>query len=132
LSRETWRLDKNFPRTNDFSEGGPASRWGFRIPACLGWGVDIGHETMTSMGSLLPKSDFFHDVNRDFTLTLLHKMIALRLPNWPMPRLMDNRGNFVGSLGARARWLAAPADASAVPCITWPRQGRRVRRARQT
>ncbi len=39
-------------------------------------GVDIGRETMTSMGSLLPKSDFYHSVNRDSTLTLLRKMIA--------------------------------------------------------
>jgi 3-hydroxyacyl-CoA dehydrogenase len=39
-------------------------------------GVDIGHETMTSMGSLLPKADFYQTVNRDSTLTLLHKMAA--------------------------------------------------------
>ncbi len=39
-------------------------------------GVDIGLETMTSMGSLLPKSDFYHRVNRDSTLTLLRKMTA--------------------------------------------------------
>jgi electron-transferring-flavoprotein dehydrogenase len=35
---------------------------------------------------------------------------SVRLPNWPMPRLMDNHGNFVGSLGALTRWLAAKAE----------------------
>ena len=30
---------------------------------------------------------------------------ALRLPNWAMPKLMGNHGNFIGSLGAIVRWL---------------------------
>jgi electron-transferring-flavoprotein dehydrogenase len=37
-----------------------------------------------------------------------------RLPNWPMPRLMSNHGNFIGSLGAVTRWLAARAEALGV------------------
>jgi electron-transferring-flavoprotein dehydrogenase len=37
-----------------------------------------------------------------------------RLPNWPMPRLMNNHGNFVGSLGALTRWLGARAEALGV------------------
>jgi len=32
------------------------------------------------------------------------------LPNWPMPKFLGNHGNFVGSLGATARWLAARAE----------------------
>src|SRR5208337_4622590 len=39
---------------------------------------------------------------------------SVRLPNWPMPRLMSNHGNFVGSLGALACWLAARAEALGV------------------
>jgi 3-hydroxyacyl-CoA dehydrogenase len=39
-------------------------------------GVDIGVETMTSMADLLPKSDFYHRIKRDSTLTLLGKMVA--------------------------------------------------------
>ncbi len=39
---------------------------------------------------------------------------SVRLPNWPMPRLMNNHGNFVGSLGALTRWLAARAEALGV------------------
>ncbi len=35
---------------------------------------------------------------------------GIRLPNWPMPRLMNNHGNFIGSLGALARWLGARAE----------------------
>jgi electron-transferring-flavoprotein dehydrogenase len=37
-----------------------------------------------------------------------------RLPNRPMPRLMSNHGNFIGSLGAVTRWLAARAEALGV------------------
>ena len=35
---------------------------------------------------------------------------GVRLPNWPMPKLMNNHGKFVGSLGAVTRWLAAKAE----------------------
>ena len=35
---------------------------------------------------------------------------SMRLPNWPMPRLMSNHGNFIGSLGALTRWLGARAE----------------------
>jgi len=35
---------------------------------------------------------------------------GVRLPNWPMPRLMNNHGNFVGSLGALTRWLGSRAE----------------------
>ena len=39
---------------------------------------------------------------------------GFRLPNWPMPRLMNNHGNYIGSLGALTRWLAARAEALGV------------------
>ena len=39
---------------------------------------------------------------------------ALRLPNFLMPRLMNNHGNFVGSLGNLVRWLGAKAEALGV------------------
>ena len=39
---------------------------------------------------------------------------GLRLPNFAMPKLMDNHGNFVGSLGNVARWLAAQAESLGV------------------
>src|SRR5580700_10729370 len=39
---------------------------------------------------------------------------GVRLPNWPMPTLMSNHGNFIGSLGAVTRWLAARAEALGV------------------
>ncbi|MDZ5449687.1 electron transfer flavoprotein-ubiquinone oxidoreductase [Labrys sp. ZIDIC5] len=35
---------------------------------------------------------------------------ALRLPNFGMPKLMSNHGNFVGSLGNVCRWLATQAE----------------------
>jgi electron-transferring-flavoprotein dehydrogenase len=39
---------------------------------------------------------------------------GIRLPNFAMPKLMDNHGNFVGSLGNVARWLASQAEALGV------------------
>jgi len=39
---------------------------------------------------------------------------GVTLPNWPMPRLMSNHGNFIGSLGATTRWLAGRAEALGV------------------
>ncbi|HUZ66239.1 MAG TPA: electron transfer flavoprotein-ubiquinone oxidoreductase [Beijerinckiaceae bacterium] len=39
---------------------------------------------------------------------------ALRLPNVIMPPLMNNHGNFVGSLGVTARWLGRRAEALGV------------------
>ena len=35
---------------------------------------------------------------------------GMRLPNWAMPKLMGNHGNFIGSLGAVMRWLGARAE----------------------
>jgi electron-transferring-flavoprotein dehydrogenase len=39
---------------------------------------------------------------------------GLRLPNMFMPKLMDNHGNFIGSLGAVTRYMAAQAEALGV------------------
>jgi electron-transferring-flavoprotein dehydrogenase len=39
---------------------------------------------------------------------------GMRLPNWAMPKILDNHGNFVGSLGAVSRWLATRAEALGV------------------
>ena len=39
---------------------------------------------------------------------------GVRLPNFAMPKLMNNHGNFVGSLGSVTRWLATKAEALGV------------------
>jgi electron-transferring-flavoprotein dehydrogenase len=39
---------------------------------------------------------------------------VLRLPNFLMPPLMNNHGNFIGSLGALTRWLGQQAEAVGV------------------
>src|ERR1700680_4739583 len=39
---------------------------------------------------------------------------ALRLPNFLMPPLMSNHGNFIVSLGSVCRWLATKAEALGV------------------
>ncbi len=35
---------------------------------------------------------------------------ALRLPNWPMPKLMNNHGNYIVSMANVCRWLAEQAE----------------------
>ena len=39
---------------------------------------------------------------------------SIRMPNFLMPPLMNNHGNFIGSLGAVSRWLGARAEALGV------------------
>src|ERR1700733_8831678 len=39
---------------------------------------------------------------------------AFRLPNFMMPKLMNNHGNFIGSLGNLVRWLGTRAEALGV------------------
>ncbi|AXC51081.1 electron transfer flavoprotein-ubiquinone oxidoreductase [Paracoccus suum] len=34
----------------------------------------------------------------------------VRIPNWPMPRLMSNHGNYIVSMGNVCRWLATKAE----------------------
>jgi len=38
----------------------------------------------------------------------------VRIPNWPMPPLMRNHGNFIVSMGNVCRWMAAQAEALGV------------------
>ncbi len=38
----------------------------------------------------------------------------VRIPSWPMPRLMSNHGNYIVSMGNLCRWLAAEAEALGV------------------
>lgn len=38
----------------------------------------------------------------------------LRIPNWPMPPLMNNHGNFIVSMGNVCRWMAEQAEALGV------------------
>src|SRR5512146_3078608 len=40
----------------------------------------------------------------------LTRRSAVRLPNWVLPPLMSNRGNFIVSLGSVCRWLARKAE----------------------
>ena len=43
-----------------------------------------------------------------FLLLTEHK--ALRIPKWALPRLMDNHGNYIASLGNVCRWLGKQAE----------------------
>ncbi len=68
---------------------------------------------------LLP--DWRDDADRPLTVEvtedIFHFLTAsssIRLPNFMMPKLMDNHGNFVGSLANVCRWLAQKAEALGV------------------
>jgi len=45
---------------------------------------------------------------------ILTEQKAYRIPNWALPRLMDNHGNYVASLGNVCRWLGGQAEALGV------------------
>ena len=45
----------------------------------------------------------------------------VRLPNWLMPKLMSNHGNYIVSMANLCRWLATQAEA---PASNLPRHGR--------
>ncbi|HEY0034156.1 MAG TPA: electron-transfer flavoprotein:ubiquinone oxidoreductase, partial [Devosia sp.] len=45
---------------------------------------------------------------------VLGKQSSLHVPNWLMPPLMNNHGNFIVSLGNVCRWLAGKAEALGV------------------
>src|SRR5215217_8771280 len=53
------------------------------------------------------------EVTKDEFL-FLRKAGGLRLPTIPLPKLMDNHGNFVGSLGNVCRYLGRQAEALGV------------------
>ncbi|MGL4729278.1 MAG: electron transfer flavoprotein-ubiquinone oxidoreductase [Bosea sp. (in: a-proteobacteria)] len=53
------------------------------------------------------------EVNEDQFL-FLGPAGSLRLPNMFMPKLMNNHGNFIGSLGAVTRWMGGQAEALGV------------------
>ena len=38
----------------------------------------------------------------------------MRIPNWPMPPLMSNHGNYIVSMGNVCRWMAEQAEALGV------------------
>jgi electron-transferring-flavoprotein dehydrogenase len=52
-------------------------------------------------------------VSEDQFLTLTADR-ATRMPNWLLPRLMNNHGNYIVSLGNVCRWLAQQAEAAGV------------------
>ncbi|MBV8578300.1 MAG: FAD-binding protein, partial [Acetobacteraceae bacterium] len=56
-----------------------------------------------------PEQPLTTEVSED-RFYLLGPSGGVRLPNWPMPRLMNNHGNYIGSLGALTRWLAGRAE----------------------
>ncbi len=73
----------------------------------------------TGLDMLLPdwRSDPDRPLKQDVTADkfyLLGPMGGVRLPNFLMPKLMNNHGNFVGSLGNVARWLGTQAEALGV------------------
>jgi len=45
---------------------------------------------------------------------MLGKEGKVRIPNWPMPRLMSNHGNYIVSMGNVCRWMAEQAEAMGV------------------
>ncbi|GGB00400.1 electron transfer flavoprotein-ubiquinone oxidoreductase [Allosediminivita pacifica] len=51
---------------------------------------------------------------REDNFLILGEGGRLRVPNWPMPPLMNNHGNYIVSMGNVCRWLAEQAEALGV------------------
>ncbi len=51
-----------------------------------------------------------HTEVTDDRFYLLGPSGQLRIPNWPMPKLMSNHGNYIVSMGNVCRWLAGQAE----------------------
>ena len=51
---------------------------------------------------------------REDNFYLLGEAGGIRIPNWPMPPLMSNHGNYIVSMGNVCRWMAGQAEALGV------------------
>ncbi|MEQ5871432.1 electron transfer flavoprotein-ubiquinone oxidoreductase [Sagittula sp. NFXS13] len=47
---------------------------------------------------------------KDDNFYLLGETGEIRVPNWPMPKLMNNHGNYIVSMGNVCRWMAEQAE----------------------
>ncbi len=74
----------------------------------------IGLDRLTPDWRSDPECPLKTQVTEDRFYYLLTATASLPLPNWPMPKLMNNHGAFIGSLGAACRWLGARAEAMGV------------------
>ncbi|MBV7407957.1 electron transfer flavoprotein-ubiquinone oxidoreductase [Maritimibacter sp. DP1N21-5] len=54
-----------------------------------------------------------NEVKKD-NFYLLGPAGKIRVPNWPMPKLMSNHGNYIVSMGNVTRWMAEQAEALGV------------------
>src|SRR5208337_1169940 len=73
----------------------------------------IGLDRLTPEWRTDPEMPLKTPVSKDRYLVLTATG-GMALPNWPMPRLLGNHGNFVGSLGLVVRWLAKRAESLGV------------------
>ena len=51
---------------------------------------------------------------KDDNFYMLGEAGKIRVPNWPMPKLMNNHGNYIVSMGNVCRWMAEQAEALGV------------------
>ncbi|WP_323765648.1 electron transfer flavoprotein-ubiquinone oxidoreductase [Marinovum sp.] len=51
---------------------------------------------------------------KDDNFYMLGEAGKVRVPNWPMPKLMSNHGNYIVSMGNVCRWMAEQAEALGV------------------
>ncbi|MFN3628932.1 MAG: electron transfer flavoprotein-ubiquinone oxidoreductase [Casimicrobiaceae bacterium] len=103
-----------------------ASENGREVSVCvLEKGGEIGAHTLSgavidpiALNELLPdwkdrSPPTFTPVTEDRFLVLTEQK-AWRIPNWTLPPLMNNHGNYIVSLGRVAKWLADQAEAMGV------------------
>jgi len=103
-----------------------AAKAGREIGVCvLEKGSEVGAHILSgavldprALGELLPdwqaRGAPLNTPVRADRLLLLTARKAYRIPNWMLPPLMNNHGNYIVSLGNVCRWLAAQAEALGV------------------
>ncbi len=103
-----------------------AAQAGREIGVCvLEKGSEVGAHILSgavidprALGELLPdwqaRGAPLNTPVRADRLLLLSARKAHRIPNWMLPPLMNNHGNYIVSLGNVCRWLAAQAEALGV------------------
>jgi electron-transferring-flavoprotein dehydrogenase len=99
-----------------------AAEKGKEVSVCiLEKGSEVGAHILSgavidpiALNELIPdwkaKGAPLHTPVTDDEFYILNETTARRIPNWTLPPLMNNHGNFVVSLGNVCRWLGAQAE----------------------
>jgi electron-transferring-flavoprotein dehydrogenase len=91
----------------------PAARDGFPGRGDEVLGIDLGEGLVLDLLDVDRGAPVTTAVTRD-NFYILGPAGQVRIPNWPMPKLMSNHGKYIVSMANVCRWMAAEAEALGV------------------